>query len=314
MLVAFVRIDAPAHPAEPQNLLPDELAQERLWGMLALLACSGLLYLLVASTRGRVVALLACCACACLPPVLLEGYVIRAEQWASMYALLGMLLFTGMPHLLRRGAGRRTGWLYGLRLAGLMLVVSLCFAMAGLSVQSQGILLLVPGGTLFLVVAAVLLAQLRIMRRRSMEQWPYKAAFFRLLPWLLMCLCNFLVAVWLPLQMGSTAEPVEGAVPMVSELGLLPAHWLARMLLLLLACLGALRLGLIIGLRLGRQTHLQPQTCLLVYMAVMLLQHILATAPHDALPVVPVMVILIAEGLIALVVLLGMAEAKMRPR
>ena len=189
-------------PADAAERWPKEadviVARGRLAGMLALLVVSGLLYILVTMVRGRTTGVLSCLCLCLVPSFAVEGYILRAEQASLMFGLLGVLLLHFYPLALRRRRGQRPlrRWL---NLFAIIVCVSLCFGLAASCLPHAGIYLLVPFGALLLVVLCVLGVFPRVVRRRTLDRWPHKAATARFVPWIGMCLGN-LALVWLILM------------------------------------------------------------------------------------------------------------------
>jgi hypothetical protein len=112
-----------------------------------------------------------------------------------------------------------------------------------------------------------------------------------------------LLVAWLVLELAAV-DPA-GLPPTVSAVGLLPASPWARLPLLLLAGLGALRLLLRSGRRLGRFGRLGADALLALYCAVMLLQRALRDPLDDALPATVPMAVLLTEGVAYAALLAG---------
>jgi hypothetical protein len=99
-------------------------------------------------------------------------------------------------------------------------------------------------------------------------------------------------------------SPAE-LVPTASAVGLLPAAPLLRYPLLLLAALGALRLTLRTGQRLGRRGRLGADLLLWLYCAVLLAQRWLRQDGEDALPAAVPLALLLADGSVHAALLLA---------
>lgn len=273
------------------------VVQARRAGMLALLGISGLLYVLVALVRGRTAAVLSCL-CLCLVPAVTDaGHVLRPEQCATMIALLGVLLVHLYPDALRRRGRQWSRWL---NLAGIVVCVSLCFAVAMVCLPQAGVYLLLPGGALLLVALCLAAVFPRVVRRRSIWRWPYQATTARLLPWIAMGMGNLVLGyVVLVLSPGEVTQ--AGASP--ASAGMLPAPWYLQVPAFALLLLGGARLVLGVGLRLGRRGHVGRDALLLIYAAALLLDHLRGPA-RDHLPAAPALAILMGEGA-SLLLLLG---------
>jgi hypothetical protein len=285
----------------PPAMADAALAQARLASVIGLCALSGLLYLLLAAVRGRAMALLGCAALASLPPIAIDGAALRAELPASVFGLLGVVLLIGAPRAL---TGARRRWAR----PGLLLLavpVAMAFGLAAACQPAAGILLLVPGGALLLVVGTHLLRAARLLRRRSLWRLPTAALNRRLLPWVAL-VGTGLVGMLAMLAIAVDGDP-QALAASRSLAGLLPASWPARLLALALAALGAVKLLLLVGLRLGRRRRIEAATIVAVWVAVVLMQRALGDPGTDALPAAAPLAVLIAEGaMLALVVALGL--------
>ena len=139
-LWAFTAIDAPAHPSESRRveaaLFPagSQLSEvgrlfygaaltaadaadwpknqarivvrARLSGMLALFVISALVYLVLAQVRGRATGVVGSLSLTFLLPVVGDSFVLRPEQAATMFGLLGVALLVGLPVYLKYGRRR----------------------------------------------------------------------------------------------------------------------------------------------------------------------------------------------------------------
>lgn len=283
----------PRGPAEELHVI----AQARRAGMLALLVISGLLYVLVAMVRGRAAAVLTCLCLCLVPAVAAEGYVLRPEQCATMIGLLGVLLVHLYPDALERRRGKPLfRWL---NLGGIVVCVSLCFGVAMACLPQAGIYLLLPGGALLLVALCLAAVFPRVVRRRSIERWPYRATSQRLLPWIAMGLMNLALG-YVVLVLVAPSEPPAASS---ADVGMLPGSWFLWLPALALLVLGGLRMVLGIGLKLGRQGHVRRDALLLIYAAALVLDH-LRGSPRDHLPAAPALAILMGEGA-AVLLLIG---------
>jgi len=265
------------------------VAQARRAGMLALLVMSGLLYVLVVLVRGRAAAVLSCLCLCLVPAVSDEGYVLRPEQCATMFALLGVLLVHLYPDALRRRRGQRplSRWL---NLFAIVVCVSLCFGVAMACLPEAGIYLLLPGGALLLIALCLVAVFPRVVRRRGIMRWPYGATTARFVPWVAMCLGNLALGFVV-----LTLVPGEATQASAANVGMLPDSWYLLLPVLVLLLIGGVRMVLGVGLRLGREGHVGRNALLLIYTAALLLQH-LSGPTRDHLPVAPALAILMGEG------------------
>ena len=103
------------------------VVRARLSGMLVLFVISGLVYLILAQVRGRATGVAGSLSLATLAPVAGVGFVLRPEQLATMFGLLGVALLVGLPMHLRSGRYRPL-WGHALP-AGLTLIAGLMFTM-----------------------------------------------------------------------------------------------------------------------------------------------------------------------------------------
>jgi len=264
-------------------------AQARRAGMLALLVMSGLLYVLVALVRGRAAGVLSCLCLCLVPAVSGEGYVLRPEQCATMFALLGVLLVHLYPDALRRRRGQRppSRWL---NLLGIVVCVSLCFGVAMACLPEAGIYLLLPGGALLLIALCLAAVFPRVVRRRGIMRWPYGATTARFVPWIAMCLANLALG-----YVVLTLVPGEPTPASAANVGMLPDSWFLLVPVLALLLVGGARMVLGVGLKLGREGHVGRHALLLIYTAALLLQH-LSGPPRDHLPAAPALAIMMGEG------------------
>lgn len=292
--------DAEVAPASAQAL-----GRARLASVFGLLAISGLGYFAISMGRGRATGLLSCAGLACLPPVVVDGAVLRPEVPASVFGLLSLLLLVGFPAAIPTARTRRA---FG-RWARLLLLAAAVGVTLGLAVTclpATGIELLVPGGLLVLVVGLHLVRMTRLWHRRGVWRLPLAALTHRLLPWALLCVIVIL-AVLMLLRTAVEGEPADLQASL-ADVGLLPAALPARLAILGLAAIGALRLLLALGLRFGRRRRIEPGTVLGIYAAVMLMQRVFTVAPVDALPAAVALALLTAEGvMVVLIFAIGFA-------
>ncbi|MHC4076987.1 MAG: hypothetical protein ACYST0_00955 [Planctomycetota bacterium] len=311
----FYGLTMPEDAAEQWVANPEQVVvQVRRAGLLALLVISGLLYFLVALVRGRAAAVLSCLSLCLVPAVVGEGHVLRPEQAATMFGLLGVLLVHLYPDALRRrrsprrrGGGPLQRWL---NLGGIVMCVSLCYGVAMACMPLAGIYLLVPGGALLLVALCLAAVFPRVVRRRSLWRWPNRAATMRFVPWIVMCLGNLALG-----YVVLTLTPGVPAMASVSEAGMLSGSWYLLVPALVLIVVGGARMVLVVGLKLGRQGHVRPDALLLIYAAVIVLHHLSGVGgPRDHLPAAPALAVLMGDGAAILLFLLVGRLAGGRPR
>ncbi|MEM7198939.1 MAG: hypothetical protein AAF628_01650 [Planctomycetota bacterium] len=286
-----IKAGAPAS----RELLP----QARRAAVLGLLVVTGLLYLTVLMTRGRLTALFACLALAALPPAGADGYVLRAATPVAAFGGLATLVLMGFPVLIAQHRGLR-------RL--LVAAVSALAVGAGLGLAvacgpRAGIYLLVPGFGLLLALAVTLLLGARAVRRCPGRPVPTVAMQSRVLPWVVLTVIVLGAAGGVSsVAMGGTA-PFDGVV---CERLLPHSAWL-QVPLIALAGLGALRLVLAVGAHMGRRARVTPAALLVFYVGALILQRGCGGGDVDALLAAPALSIMVAEG--ALVTLYMAARA-----
>lgn len=274
---------------------PALLARARGAQVLVLLGLGGVLYTVVLLAGDRLRALLACAWFAVLPPVAIEGHVLRAETPAVLFAWLGLAVLLGLAGVRRprRGLLRREFVVAGCAVS--------CSCLGIATQPSLGLLLLVPGVVMILVAAQLAVRVVIVVRRRGLLSWPYAAANRRLLPWIGVALSTPLVAWWL-LQV-VVVGPCEVLVPTAAGVGLLPTGQPWRSVLLVLLWLGGLGGVFRLGVALGQRSSLAP--ALVLWSAVLLaLLGGLADASADRLPQAPAAAIVLAEGCLWAVFLL----------
>ena len=215
-----------------------------------------------------------------------------------MFGLLGVLLVLLYPDGLRRRPGQQQvrRWL---NLGGIVVCVSLCFGVAMACLPDAGIYLLLPGGALLLVALCLAAVFPRVVRRRSIMRWPQRAATMRFLPWIGMCLGNLALG-WVVLSVTG-----EAASSSAAGASMLPEAWYLLAPALVLLVVGGVRMVLAVGLKLGRQGHVRREALLLIYTAVLLLQHLSSPGPRDHLPVAPALAVLMGDGAASLLLLVA---------
>lgn len=325
-LVAGTSVDAPPAPGERQRLVaahegphgslvadafavstaPDPsspwtdavLAQARLAQLAGLLAASLLLYLIVAQVGGRLRAVLTCAALALLPPIVVEGHVLRPETPALALGLLAVLVLLGLAQPPR--AERRRSTLVTIAVGGTA-ALAIAFAMSAL--PAAGILLLVPGAMATLFAAQLGMRLWRIMFRRTLLVLPLRASSARLWPWVFASVVGLLVAV--PVVREAVPARAE-LVPTPTAVGLLPRPVWLRVLVLAVFALGAFRMVVRTGIHFGRGGRPDGNLLVLVYAAIVLLQHLLVAGSADALPATAAMAVVLGEGVVFAGLLLGL--------
>ena len=283
---ALHEADAVGWPKEKAGVM----ARARLSGMLALFVISGLVYLVLAQVRGRATGVAGSLSLATLTPVAGDGFVLRPEQAATMFGLLGVALLVGLPVYLR--SGRRRG----------VPAVGLVFGFALAVHQPAWIYLAVPALTLLVSVLALAFLLPRATRGRPIAHWPLRAAARRYAPWMWVVLVCSLMS-WLVLVQ-LEGQPERWSPVPEPRAGLLPAQWWWSGPLIGCALLGAARMGYGVSLRLQRLRRVRPETVLFLYVAPLLMQYFLSVGTHDQLPAAVALACLMGDGLMAAVVLL----------
>ncbi len=297
-------------PAEPAGDAVQSLALARRAQLLGVLGLSFLLYLSVRMVRSRLVAIAACLALAVLPPVFADGYVLRPETPAALFALLAVLLLQGLPRMSR---SRPRSWHLGLlsQLAT-MSSVGMCLALAASALTTYAVVfLLLPAATLFLAVLTWGLRLPRVARHRGLARMPVRAFALRLGPWVGTAFFTLFFS-WLLFS----SELGPSSVPHVStatSAGIYPEPFFLWLPTVILTVLGALSLVLRTGVDLGRTARLSPAAVLLVFVAIMLVDRLLHGEGVDGLAAALALAVLIAEGL-RVVVVFGAPAVWPRPR
>lgn len=328
VLLAFVRVDLAPTPGElqrlgealsagaPDNLLlrayytfmldGDSVAQfakepaavvvrARFVGLLALLVAVACTYLMLSMVRGRATGLAACLALACLPPVAVEGVVLRPEQPASMFGALAALLIVIYPLMRQQPRSLSRLGAEG----SLQLVVGIVIGLAATAQLQAMVLLTIPCLAMFLAVFSLGVTLRRAVRGVPVSHWPLRAAARRYAPWMVMVLVSSMLTVLVVAEKEGTIVPAASS----SMVGLLPESWWQRGPLLGLAVVGGLRLLLGAGLRLGRLRRVRPDTLLLLFVAVLLGQYHLLDPGVDRLPSSFALACLVGDGAMSLLVL-----------
>jgi hypothetical protein len=266
----------------------------RFSGMLALFVISALVYLILAQVRGRATGVAGSLSLATMAPVAGSGFVLRPEQGATMFGLLGVALLVGLPVLLQRRPLPR------LSLGGLMLVAGLMFGFA-MSVHEQAwIYLALPALTLMLAVLALVFLFPRATRGLPLAYWPSKAAARRYTPWMLVVLVCSAMSLWVLMQAGGAADP--SSIVSAAECRLFPQAWWWSAPLVGCAVVGGLRMGYGVSLRVQRLRRVRADSVLFLYVAALLMQHFLSAECRDPLPAAVAMACLLGDGLMTAVV------------
>jgi hypothetical protein len=327
-LVAGVRIDAPARPGEMRRVeealdpgvrsasspvarmyygmtTPSELDDQaqvlvlaRRAQLLGILGLTCLLYLSVSLVRGRTIAVLACLALAALPPISVEGYMLRPETPVALFGSLAVLLLQGLPRSPR--SGHRAGPLAVLSQLALMSAVGVALGLAVSALNTYTVYLLLPSAMLLLAVLLLVLRFSRLVRRRGFDGFPARSFAMRLLPWVGTAFLTLVFGWMLSSVLAPSAVPQPGTI---TQTGLLPEPAVVRLALLVVAGIGGAALVLRTGVAVGRTGRLSPDSVLLVYVAIMLVARWLHGSGADSLPAAPALAVLVAEGIGVLAVL-----------
>jgi hypothetical protein len=281
---SMVSEDAPGRWEERKK---DITVNARIAGMLALFGISALLYVLLFLVRGRATAALGCLTLCLLPPIAQEGFVLRAEQCSTLFGILGIVLIAGLPLMLQERARGVSPWLAR---ASLMLVVGMTFGIARSCQVGAWIYLTVPAGALLLSVMTLVLMFPRAARGRSLMYWPFRAAARRYVPWMFLVLSSFALTLLVMQQGGGTVVDSQ------SDVGLLPESWWLAGPILIFAVLGAMRMGLGVGLRLGRLRRVRPDAVMFLYVAGLMMQHYLMPDGIDRMPAAVALACLVGDG------------------
>lgn len=334
-LWAFASIDAPLHPIETRRvecaLFPqaagcdlNEVARTfygatltdaaiaawptararvvtraRLSGMLALFAISGLVYLVLAQVRGRATGVVGSLSLGTLVPVAQHGFVLRPEQVATMFGLLGVALLVGLPVALQRRGS--SGMVPPVLPVCLTVLVGAMFGLAMAVHQQAWIYLAVPALALMVSVLALVFLLPRAIRGRQVAHWPFRAASRRYVPWMLVVLICSVMSYLVLMQVEGETEP--SSLVAVAESRLLPRQWWWSAPLLLFAALGVMRMGYGVSLRLQRLRRVRPETVLFLYVAAMLMQYFLTADSRDHLPAAAAMACLLGDGVMTVLLL-----------
>jgi hypothetical protein len=284
----FYRSMLPDPPPAQREQSSLAVFRARLASVGAIAAIALATFLLVGIARSRVTGLLACAALALLPPVAIEGALLRPEPAAVLAGLVGVLLLAALAQVqLRAGAGWR-------RALPFLFAASVAFGFAATILPSAGLFLLVPLGVFCLAFLLGASRLRRLLRRRPLERLQIRGWSCRQLVWLAAVL-GAGGATWL-FQSRYVHGDLLALAPSVSELGLLPEPIVARAPLLLLALLGAASLARALLRRLLRRRRVDPLGVLVLFVAVVVLRDGLTREPIDRLAGAVGVAILVAEG------------------
>jgi hypothetical protein len=269
------------------------LAMARLAQVAGIAAMAMLGYLVAMLALGRARALLTGLCLATLPPIASEGHVLRPETPAALFGLLGLLLLQCVPELQRPAARRRRRW-PAILLLGATLAFAIAFAVA--AQPNSGIVVLVPVGAAAMAAGQLAHRMLRALpRRRDWSRLPLRAITMRLWPWVWCPFATLVAGVWV---LDVAVREPQALAPTSSDAGLLPDSAWLRVPMLVLAGLGALRLVLRTGRRIGRRGRLGPDFLLGLFCAVQLLSLVGRERGDDALQQTVPLAVLLAEGIV----------------
>jgi hypothetical protein len=131
------------------------VGRARLLQLLSIAGISCLVYLSVLLARGRLQALLACAALAVLPPVAIEGALLRPEAPAALFTGLALVLLQSFAQTACRHPGGAP-WRRIVSLGGLGVCAVLALGLATAALPSLGASVLLPGLVLTLSAAMLL--------------------------------------------------------------------------------------------------------------------------------------------------------------
>ncbi len=292
-------------PTEPARKA-EVVSRARLAQCASVLGLGLLVYVAVLLARGRLQALLACCCLAALPPVAVEGYVLRPETPAALFTVLALVLLQCLAQP-QRGRGHHPAWRRALFVFGLSLCTTAATALAVAALPSIGECLLVPGIVLTVAAVQLGLRSLRIGRRIGFLRVPIRSINHRLLPWTATALLAPAMALIL---LSAAAVPVDTLPATTSAVALLPANAWGRGLVVVVALVGTLAGVLRVGLRFGRRGRIGADLVLLIFCAVFLASAAGAPTAVDSLPGAPAMAVMLSEGARLCLLLLRSAVAR----
>ncbi|MGE0145523.1 MAG: hypothetical protein AB7I19_00500 [Planctomycetota bacterium] len=264
------------------------LPAARIAALLAIFAQSALLFLAVAVARGRLIAAIACVAFATLPPIAVDGAILRPELAFGVFGTLALALLTQLPERQRtlRSRSRAIAWGW---LSVHVLAVGIAVGLGIASGPSYGALLLWPMACLISVVVRHGRALLRAIRRFRGLVLPFRSVTLRLLPWAGVTMTALLAAAAL-LSQDRRLVATEGLAPLI------PASTIGGLAMLALALLGGLRFTRRFLIDRLRGRWLDARGVLWIYCAAVLILHALRSRVLDSLPAAPAIAILIGEG------------------
>lgn len=290
-LPAWVRdLDPRTLDQEPQRTQAVTFA--RFVALLGVLLISCCLYLLLASTRGQGVGVLACTALAMLPPVAVEGAILRPEIPATAASLLAISVL--LAALVLDRPLRMVPAMTRIAVMATLIVASgtLC-GLASAFLPQPWWIIMVPSAMLLLTTAALTFFVVKVLRRRGGDV-PALALGRRMLFWFgAMLVWPALCAAFLLLGY----EPGTPALSQsASEVAFWPASWLARAPLLALAALGVVRLLGDFLRKFASGARLGSESVLLVFVAVLFAQRLRLGTGYDALLTAVAFAIAVGEG------------------
>ena len=264
----------------------------RFVALLGILLVSCCLFLLLASTRGQSVAWLACAAFAALPPVAIEGAIVRPEIPASAASLLATaVLLAGL--VLDRPLGMVPAMTRFAVMATLIVASGTLCGLAVAFLPQPWWIVMVPSVMLLLTTASLTFFLARLLRRRGGDV-PILALGRRLLFWLVAML------VWPALCAALLLVGYEPGTPPISQshsaVDFWPLSWFARILLGILAGLGLLRLLVEVAARFAHGARLGSESVLMIFVGVLFAQRAHAGAGYDALLAAVALAIVVGEG------------------
>jgi hypothetical protein len=272
------------------------VSRARFVQVLFVLAASCAVYLATWLARGRAEALVACLFLSLLGPVAQEGFVLRPETPATVFALLALVVLQVLARDVHRPWSQHRWRRVGVVLAD-VLVASLALGLAVAAFPPRGSAMLLPGVVMSLGALQIGSRALPLRRRFGLFGLPMRAMNRRLWPWTLAALAT--PAAGLLLLVHTVHVPVDALPATRSEVSLWPAAVWLRLPLQALVGLGALGFVLRVGLRLGRRQRIGPDLVLLCYCSIQLAAAVGAPPGADGLQAAPALAIVGAEGLFA---------------
>ena len=264
----------------------------RFVALLGVLLVSCCLFLVLASTRGHSAAWLACMTLAALPPIAIEGAILRPEIPATVASLLALaVLLAGL--VLDRPWGVVPAMTRVAVMASLIVASGALCGLAAAFLPQPWWLVMIPSAMLMLTTASLTIFLARKLRRRGGDI-PVLALGRRMAFWLVAML------VWPALCAALLIVGYEPGTPALSqshsEVVCWPQTWVARAPLLVLAGLGTLRLLGESGRRVVRGARLGPETVFLVFAAVVFAHQVRVGVGYDAMLAAVALAVLVGEG------------------